>query len=320
MRILAFDIGGANTKKLVFEDGAAHSKLTYFPIWKRKNELISFLSSQREDADMTVVTMTAELSDVFTSKEEGTRFIVRSCEKAFKNPFFLTLERKLVRKDGIPNFRSLASANWQASLYLMEKRFDEGILIDVGSTTTDILPFGKDAKQGISDLERLKTFQLVYTGYLRTPVNAIVGEVPINGLMTPIASELFAITADVYNVLWGVTYTCETPDGREKTKEGSKRRLARLLCADLDEAEEHIQGICSHVHEVQVKRISEAINRVSKDAGSSEVYVAGVGKRLGLEAARELGFHTIDLEKRVKDAWNLPCLGLCEIALDMERC
>jgi probable H4MPT-linked C1 transfer pathway protein len=164
MKILAFDIGGAYTKKLVHKEGKFESSLRYFPVWKRKDELESFLSEQNEACDAVLITTTAELCDVFPSKAEGARFVASSCAIAFGDPIFLTLNKGLVKRDGVKDFGELAAANWIASLYLMEKKFGEGILVDVGSTTTDILPFGENRDYLKSDFERLRASQLVYTG------------------------------------------------------------------------------------------------------------------------------------------------------------
>ena len=81
------------------------------------------------------------------------------------------------------------------------------ILIDTGSTTTDIIPIknGQEHATGRSDLERLKTGELVYSGTLRTNVAALVEKVPLDGTMIRVASELFAITADVQMVLGNIT-------------------------------------------------------------------------------------------------------------------
>ncbi len=203
-----------------------------------------------------------------------------------------------------------------ASLYLMEKKFKEGILVDVGSTTTDILPFGGEKIKFQTDFERLRSNNLVYTGWLRSPVNTIVNKVPVNGSLVPIASEFFAITADVYNILLGVDYTCETPDNRGKTMLDSKTRIARLLCADKDEVESRMQYVCEYIHIKQVEMISKAIEMISKKSGSRDVYAGGVGNKLALEAARSRGYTAIDLGDEFKDHWNLPCLGLVEILLD----
>jgi probable H4MPT-linked C1 transfer pathway protein len=318
MKILALDIGGANTKVLVHSTGFSDSSVNYFPFWKEKNRFKEFLSSLSVDADTFAVTITAELCDVFSSKEKGARFIAESCNEIFNNPLFLTSDGILEMLESVMDFNSLAATNWLASRYFMEKRFEPGILVDIGSTTTDLIPCGVDKRLFMSDFERLKASQLVYTGLLRTPVSSVVSEVPVDGECVPLASEYFAITADVYNILWGVDYSCETPDGKGKSRDESISRIARLLCADTVEVEAFIPEICRYVHERQVEKIVEAIERVSEDFGMSEVYIAGIGKKLGIEAAKSLELDVVDLENEIADAWNLPCLGLVEMMFDMK--
>lgn len=314
--ILTLDIGGAYTKSLTLENQKSKSVLNYFPIWKKKDELPHLLKRLGKEADAVAVTMTAELSDIFHSKEDGTRFIVGACQKVFKNPYFLKQNHDLVKIIDGGAYGELVATNWLASLYFMEKKFGEGLLVDVGSTTTDILAFGNGSPKYRSDLERLKAADLVYTGYLRTPVNTIVNELPLNGTLISIASEYFAITADVYNILWGVQYSCETPDGRGKTMDDSTKRIARLLCADKEEIEERIKEICIYVYKAQVERIADVVARVYEASGVNKIYIAGAGKKLGVHAVKSLDLGAVDLEKKIGDAWNLPCLGLMEILID----
>jgi uncharacterized hydantoinase/oxoprolinase family protein len=69
----------------------------------------------------------------------------------------------------------VAAANWIATAPLAAKINPNCILIDTGSTTTDIIPIknGRECADGRSDLERLKTGELVYSGTLRTNVAAL---------------------------------------------------------------------------------------------------------------------------------------------------
>lgn len=324
MRILTLDIGGANTKKLVADFYARGIKIRsneihYFPFWEKKNELEDFLSGLKEKADHAAVTTTAELSDVFSDKREGVDFIVSICERVFISPFYLSIDKKLLKFAEIDEPLKLAAANYVASVYFLEKKFDEGILIDVGSTTTDILPFRKnETLYGKTDLERLTKNQLIYTGILRTPVNAIVAKIPFKNRLTRISSEYFAIAADVYTILGLIeNYSCDTPDGRGKGKGESMRRIARLLCADLNEVgAKEVVKICEYVYKQQVKDISKALVCISKNAKISNAYICGVGKVLAREACHKIGLDYVDLSIVTKAYDNLPCMGLAEMVKD----
>ncbi|MBU2559847.1 H4MPT-linked C1 transfer pathway protein [archaeon] len=315
MNVLTFDIGGANTKRLAFDSdtGSVASEIHYFPFWQKKEEFGAFLAGLAEDCDRVGITMTAELSDVFATKEEGVQFIVDVCEDVFESPLYLTLDRTLINADEIKNPADLAAANFLASTYYLEREFGEGLLIDCGSTTTDIIPFDKGRKYPKTDLERLKACQLLYTGLLRTPVTAIVDGVPFDGKMVPLSSEYFAITADVYNVLGIISeneYSCDTPDGKGKSKDESMQRIARVLCADLDEiGKRKINEICEYVSDRQVERIADTIER----HGGKRACIAGFGRVLAKEACERTSLEATDLQAVTPAYDNLPCLGLAHM-------
>ena len=111
---------------------------------------------------------------------------------------------------------ALAAANWIATAPLAAHIYPDCVLIDIGSTTTDIIPIknGKECARGRTDLERLGTGELVYTGALRTNVATILDKVPLKNRWVRVASELFAVSADVHLVLGNIDpadYTTETP-------------------------------------------------------------------------------------------------------------
>jgi hypothetical protein len=318
MKVLTFDIGGANTKRLSadFDTGEVKSEILYFPFWQKKEEFGAFLRYLVEDCDRVGITMTAELCDVFSTKEEGARYIVEICEDVFEGPMYLSLERKLLKADDVENHLELAAANWLASTYYLEKEFSQGLLLDCGSTTTDIIPFKRGGEYPRSDLERLKSGQLLYTGILRTPVSAIVSEVLLDGEMVPISSEYFAITADIYNVLGLLDeegYSCDTPDGMGKSRSESVQRISKLLCADFEEIREGaITDICEYVHDTQVERLASLLQRHEEE----RAYICGTGIILAEEACQRAGLEAIDLSAITPAHDNLPCLGLAHMLVD----
>ena len=98
---------------------------------------------------------------------------------------------------------AFAATNWIASALFAASRIDEGILVDVGSTTTDIVPIreGRLACEGRTDLDRLVAGELVYSGVLRTNPNTLTRTVPVRGRPCRLAAEQFAVMADVYLIL-----------------------------------------------------------------------------------------------------------------------
>ena len=97
----------------------------------------------------------------------------------------------------------LAAANWLASADFLQKTYPDAVLLDIGSTTADIIPLSRFSSLiGLSDLARLRKGYLVYTGMLRTPVTTILSSVNLDGIPTPVSTEYFATSADAHLVLW----------------------------------------------------------------------------------------------------------------------
>jgi probable H4MPT-linked C1 transfer pathway protein len=133
----------------------------------------------------------------------------------------------------------VAAANWLALANLAARLIPEarGLLIDIGTTTTDLIPLdhGAVAARGRSDTERLQTGELVYAGVRRTPICALATELPLRGIATGLAAEIFASTLDVYLTLGEIEANpsdLSTADGRPATVEAARDRLARMVAAD----------------------------------------------------------------------------------------
>src|SRR5205085_9641245 len=131
----------------------------------------------------------------------------------------------------------VASANWHASARLVGRHIPEALLVDIGSTTADLIPIaaGEPAALGYTDAERLETGELVYTGAVRTPVMALAERVPFRGRLVALMAESFATTADVYRLLDALPPDAdqqEAADGRGKSTAETETRLARMVGRD----------------------------------------------------------------------------------------
>jgi hypothetical protein len=196
----------------------------------------------------------------------------------------------------------VAAANWLASALAVAAVLPDALLIDVGSTSADVIPIaaGRVVAAGRTDLDRLLAGELVYTGVLRTNLTAIAPRVPVRGGSCPVASELFAISADVHLILGQLTpdhYTCRTPDGRPATIEYARERVARLVCADAEQlGVGEIDAIAAYVHAEQVRQIEAAVKRVSERLESHPAVVPlGTGAFLAREAAECMGRAVFEL-------------------------
>jgi probable H4MPT-linked C1 transfer pathway protein len=180
----------------------------------------------------------------------------------------------------------------------------DALFLDVGSTTSDIIPIvgGRVVARGRTDPGRLRSGELVYTGALRTPVAAIVRTVPFRDRRCRIAAEYFAASADVHRWLGCIgedEYTCDTPDGRGRSRSEAGARLARMVCADFDRlGDERVTAIAEHVSAAQVRQITSGLRQVMRRLGPRcplVAVVAGLGRFLGRTAATAAGLQVVDL-------------------------
>jgi len=300
---LAVDIGGANTKAAWLEGEALRTVSRPFEVWRDREALCAVLREVAAEvgggeADAVAITMTAELSDAFRTKREGVTFVLDAAQDALGDrPLsVLTTAGELVSVAAArARTWDVAAANWVATALAVAKRHPDALLVDVGSTTADIVPIadGRVAATAHNDLERLMAGELVYTGVLRTNLAAIAPRVPVRGDWCPVSSEHFAISADVHLVLGhiaGDEYGCPTPDGRPATPAFARERIARLVCSDVDQlGDDEIDAIAAFLHGEQLRQLEEAARRVQRRlAPGAPVVAVGSGAFLARAVAQRL--------------------------------
>ena len=317
--VLGYDVGGANTKAAlvsVKKGKLLNVKVAveYFPIWKDPEKLTLILLRLKRSLCVTKldglgVTMTAELSDAYQTKREGVNHILGCVKKAFSNVniYVVSSDAKLESLD-VANKEPLgvAAANWVATGWLVAKHLKDCVVVDVGSTSTSIIPIvnGKVVAQGKIDLDKLICGELVYTGSLRTNVATIVKSIPLrNGRAASVASELFALSADVHLVLGNINekeYTIVTADKRGKTVLEASARLARVVCADTEMlSRQEIIKIAQFIYDEQIGQVAEGLSKVYANAksltsGKVPVVVTGIGKNfIAWKAAETVGVDAI---------------------------
>lgn len=308
MSILGLDIGGANIKA-ADENGKALSQP--FAIWNRRGELkdrLVEILGVFPDTHQIALTMTGELADCFATKDEGVCWILDATENAFREVFADRQQNDAVRvwsTDG--TFLALdearkctlkvAASNWHALASWVGRMATNGpsALIDIGTTTSDIIPLldGVPSSVGRTDVGRLLNGELVYCGVWRTPLCAVTTTVPFRNGNCPIAAELFATTLDVYLLLDKIPEDAsnrETANGKPATKSNAHDRIARLLCCDRSEISlEEAVTIARYLDHVTRTRLSEALDRVIRRLPSPcrTVFVSGSGDFLARELALE---------------------------------
>jgi len=269
--------------------------------------------SRNAEVEGFSLTMTAELSDAYQTKREGVKHVLTCVSEVFAGlPIFVLDVDSSLRSMETAKSEPLkvAAANWAATGWLVAQFIKNCIVIDVGSTSTSIIPVidGCVSATGKTDLKKLIVGELVYTGSLRTNVAAIVNFVPLLGGEAGVSSELFAQSGDVHLVLGNISetdYTTETADGRGKTRREALARLARVVCADSEMlGEEEIEEIAQYVYAKQIEQIANRLKQVYSRVKSLTdfevpVVVTGLGRTfLARAAARKIGIREIlELEK-----------------------
>jgi len=307
--MIGIDVGGANLK-VVSSDGSVH--IHYCPLWEKApitTILERYVGKQNEPA---AVVMSGELADSFDNKLQGITFIVDAVKSAFPAARFYGMDARF-HDSAVPQ---LAAANWLASVDCLREMYPQAVLLDIGSTTADIIPLGRfDELLGLTDLARLQKGFLVYTGMLRTNIATLLQAVEINGVRTPVSTEYFATSADAHLVLGNITteeYGIDTPDHKERSREASLRRLARVVCADLEEiGEVGALQIARQFHKRQLTLVCDAVLACAAAASTDEIVVVGIGAPL---YAKELGGRDLTREfGPAADAF--PAYAVREIAL-----
>jgi probable H4MPT-linked C1 transfer pathway protein len=305
--VIGIDVGGANLKVVTDEGVFIH----YSPLWE-KSPLVSVLKTHEKSGEEAAVVMSGELADCFASKMEGIRFIVDAVQEAFPRALFYGTDAAFHDRAK----PQLAAANWLVSaVYLME-RHRGSLLVDFGSTTTDIIPLVDLAPlKGMTDLTRLQKGYLVYTGLLRTTVPALIKTVAIGGIPTPVCPEYFACSADAHLVLGHIgpeEYTSGPPDDKGTGRDSCLRRLCRVVCADLEEiGEKGAVAVAETFWETQRSLIRRSVEQVQERTRTDGLICAGIGASLiseilgGLNLRQYLG-HAADA---------LPAFAVREVAL-----
>ena len=303
--VIGWDVGGAHLKAARIEAGRAVAALQLpCPLWRGLDLLPAAIGTALErlgPAARHAATMTGELADVFASRAEGVAHIARVLAEATGAAAPLIWAGRagfLPARDAPAHAADVASANWLATATLAARAVPAGLLADMGSTTTDLVPFagGAPCPAGFTDAARMARGELVYTGLVRSFVFALADRVPFAGAWTPLAGEYFATSADLYRLLGELPEAADqmpAADGRDKTEAASRARLARMVGCDAADAPTAAwRDLAAFLAEAQLRRIADAAMLVlSRMALPPEAPVigAGCGRHVTRRLADRLG-------------------------------
>lgn len=290
--VVGFDVGGAHLKAVRAEGGRVVAAQTFAtPLWQGLDTLekaFAACAGLCVGADSAALTMTGELADVFSSRDEGVRglldIIARATPVARKRIYagmsgFVDIDQARTLAADV------ASANWHATASLVGRLAGDALFVDMGSTSTDIIPVrnGAASGRGYNDAERLQAGELVYTGFTRSFLMSVTDQAPVGGRFMPLMNEYFASMADVHRIL-GVLDEADdrhaTADGKAKTVAASTLRLARMVghdATDLPDGE--WRNVAAWFSEEQLRAVHDAaMLHQAVLPGAAPVVAAGTGR------------------------------------------
>ena len=279
---LGIDIGGANLK---YASSRGQAMAIEFPLWNRPNDLADQIAADLlkfPDTSHVHATMTGELADCFLNREIGVRHITdqlgqATARRGLPAPRYYCVDGHLHSPESaVKNVDGVAAANWHALAEYVARQYrtlfpDGGLLVDIGSTTTDLIPFrdGTVVTDSRTDFDRLSEGSLVYVGGGRTPVCSIVDRLPRDGKMIPVMREVFA-TMDDARLLLGYRSPdrsdLASADGKPRDEFHAANRMARMIGLDhrsvtIDVATD----LAKHVHSSARNLIDRAVTKLETD-------------------------------------------------------
>ncbi|WLD14774.1 hydantoinase/oxoprolinase family protein [Planctellipticum variicoloris] len=299
MQTFGLDIGGANLKAAT-ADGQAVTLA--FPLWREPQRLpaaLRELLSTLPAPDRLAVATTGELADCYATKAEGVREILAAViAVAGECPIdvWQTSGEFVTPDEALDEPLLTAAANWHALATWLGRLQPQGnaLVLDIGTTTTDIIPLEDSlpVPAGRTDVGRLLSRELVYTGVRRTPLCAVAGEIPFRGELCPLGAELFATTVDVYLLTGELPedpLDTNTANGKPATRAAAHDRLARQLCCDRTEIElAEAAALARAFRDCQLAQIAQAVEQVlARQSGPCDQLIASGSGSFLIPAVRE---------------------------------
>ena len=332
--VAGYDVGGAHLKVARVENGKlAAVRQIVCPLWRGIDQLDAALAEAAPvvgNAAVHAVTMTAELTEIFDSREQGVVAILQRLRERIEGEIRIFAGLKgftdVATARGDP--LSVASANFLATARAIAVHQPHALLIDMGSTTTDIVVC--DRPQGLTDAERLQTGELVYTGLTRTPVPSVATRAPLAGEWQGLARDAFATMADIRRVLGILPDDVDrhaTADGKGKSVSESLVRLARGFGRDPEMR--HLatwQASAAYIAERQLRSIHDGVLQVVSRPGLTiaSVVTAGIGASAAAAIGTRMDLPVVDFGTLIgapseHRLWATRCAPAVAVALLQEK-
>jgi (4-(4-[2-(gamma-L-glutamylamino)ethyl]phenoxymethyl)furan-2-yl)methanamine synthase len=243
--VIGWDVGGAHVKACLLNQGQVFDVAQWAcPLWQGMEHLDRVLDAVplRWPAARHAhhaVTMTGEMVDLFANRREGVQRIAAHLAQRLSSPprFFAGRQGWCGADDMAERWEHIASANWLATARHAAQRVRNGVLVDIGSTTSDFIAFkdGEVHSTSRSDAQRLASGELVYHGVVRTPLCALARRIRWRDTLLNVMNEFFATSADVYRLTGELNPAHDlhpSADNGSKDVPGTQQRLARMVGLD----------------------------------------------------------------------------------------
>jgi len=330
LNVIGWDVGGAHLKAVLLDGNGQLQQVLQVPcpLWRGLHELEAaidiVLNTFATNSALHAVTMTGELVDLFANRKEGVEKISRVMQAKLNGTVFNdtvfndtsnrvkfytgALELGFVSvKDVDDYWQHIASANWLASASFVATKIQYGLMMDVGSTTSDfvLLDNHKPVCLGFTDADRMQSETLVYTGVVRTPLMAVAQKVKFKNETTSVVAEFFATSADVYRLTEDLQADDDmtvAADGQEKTQLASARRIARMIGHDVEDAT--LMDWIALAYQFKLQQMARLqsvalahISRIPDNIHQQSICLvgAGVGSFLVREIAQALAIQYVDV-------------------------
>jgi (4-(4-[2-(gamma-L-glutamylamino)ethyl]phenoxymethyl)furan-2-yl)methanamine synthase len=308
--VIGWDLGGVHVKAALVRDGRVEA-VVQAPcrLWRGPaalDETFSQLPAWVREEAAHVVTMTGELTDCFADRQDGVTQLSSWAERTLAGSVRIYAGRAGLCEptEAATHAADIASANWHATAALIGRFVPNGLLVDIGSTTADLIPIvgGQPAATGYSDAERLETGELVYTGVVRSHLVALADHAPFRGRRTRLMAETFATTADIHRILGDLPEGADqqhSVDLKGKSIPESETRLARIVGRDHGEGSAgDWRALAMHFLEAQLRMLHDAAALLLSRpdlAADAPLVVCGAGRFLAERLAGRLGRRALAL-------------------------
>jgi (4-(4-[2-(gamma-L-glutamylamino)ethyl]phenoxymethyl)furan-2-yl)methanamine synthase len=249
--IVGWDVGGAHVKACLLQRGQVFDVVQHAcPLWQGLEHLdraVALVLARWPQAAQAhhAVAMTGEMADCFANRREGVQGIAERMAQHLATPphLFAGQAGWCSVHDAADRWERIASANWLATARHSAQRLGDGVLVDIGSTTTDFVALraGRVLGSSRSDAQRLASGELVYHGVVRTPLCGVARRIRWRDTEFNVMNEFFATSADVYRLTGELNAAHDlhpSADGAAKDAPRTRQRLARMIGLDAQDGSE----------------------------------------------------------------------------------